>query len=312
MILSASRRTDIPAFFTFWFYRRIEEGFVYVRNPVNKNQVSHIEISPLTVESIVFWTKNPHKDFIDNLRILDEKGYKYYFQFTVTPYGDDIERNLPAKEKIIDTFKSLSEKIGREKIIWRYDPVLITGRYSVDSHKKYFDYYAEKIGAYANKCIISFIDNYKKIDKRLLENNIKLLTDKQILEIAADIKKTACKHSLKIETCCEEIDLSAFNIEHGHCIDGNLINSITGKQYSFKKDKSQRLHCGCISSIDIGAYNTCRHGCLYCYANGSNIYEDTSPLELSPALCSEITDKDKITSRLVSKSALPENELFTC
>jgi len=312
MIISASRRTDIPAFFGSWFFQRIKEGFVYVRNPMNINQISKIELSPDNVECIVFWTKNPDKNFIDNLRTLDDKGYKYYFQFTLTPYNQNVEHNLLPKEKIMDTFFSLSDKIGKEKVIWRYDPILITGDISVDSHIELFDFYSKKISPYTNKCIISFLDLYPKINKRLLKNNIKTLTDQQILDIAKNIREVSNKLNLKIESCCEDIDLSSFDIKHGHCIDGELINSITGKRYSFNKDKTQRQICGCITSIDIGAYNTCRNGCQYCYANWlervtslNENYDDKNPL-----LCSKVANNDKISNRIIKKCDLLENELF--
>jgi hypothetical protein len=313
MIISASRRTDIPAFFGSWFFQRIKEGFVYVRNPMNINQISKIELSPSIIECIVFWTKNPSPDFINNLHILDSMGYKYYFQFTLTPYNQNIERNIPLKTEIINKFISLSNKIGKEKIIWRYDPILLNNETSLDCHKNLFEYYAKSIGVYTNKCIISFIDIYQKIKERLLKYNIQALTRQQSLDIAQAIQNIASKYNIKTESCCEDIDLSEFNIEHGHCIDGDLINTITGKRYSFKKDKTQRNACGCISSIDIGAYNTCRNGCAYCYANwlelksiSDNFYDFTSPL-----LCSNVTINDKISNRLVAKCDLLDNELFS-
>jgi hypothetical protein len=312
MILSVSRRTDIPAFYSSWFYQRIKDGYVEVRNPMNTHQVSKIELSPDIIECIVFWTKNPSKDFIENLKLLDDFGYTYYFQFTVTAYDETIERNVPEKKQIMQTFRNLSEKIGKEKVLWRYDPVFMNEKYTLDYHCKYFDYIASKLGGYTDKCIISFIDSYSRIKKRLEAQNINGVTPLQMLSIGELFSSIAREYNIKIETCCESIDLKQYGIEKGHCIDGELINKITNKQYLFRKDATQRKECGCITSIDIGSYNTCHHNCLYCYAN----WIDTIDKNMihcdpnSPLLCSELKPDDKVTNRKIALCPLEEEELF--
>lgn len=163
MILSASRRTDIPNYYSDWFLHRIEEGFVYVRNPMNPHQISKINLSPEVVDCIVFWTKNP-KPMLD--RLAELKAYSYYFQFTLTGYGTDIEAGVPhKKESIIPTFQSLSGKIGKEKVIWRYDPILFTDKYTPEYHLKAFEQIASALHGYTNKCVISFVDTYVKNKK---------------------------------------------------------------------------------------------------------------------------------------------------
>ena len=160
MILSVSRRTDIPNYYSEWFYNRVKEGFLYVRNPMNAHQISEIKITPDVVDCIVFWTKNPSP----MMKRLDEiKNYKYYFQFTLTGYGNDVEVNLPNKKtKMIPVFQELSEKIGREKVIWRYDPIFFSDRYTKEYHLKAFKSIAEALRGYTEKCVISFVDIYPK------------------------------------------------------------------------------------------------------------------------------------------------------
>ncbi len=164
MILSVSRRTDIPAFYAEWFMNRLKAGFVYVRNPFNIYQVSEVPLTPDNVDAIVFWTKNS-KPLHQYLSEIDNMGYKYYFQFTITPYGKEIEENIEKKEKIVETFKNLSEKTGKEKVILRYDPVILNDKYTIDFHIKSFERLCSILSSYTEKVVISFLDDYKKISK---------------------------------------------------------------------------------------------------------------------------------------------------
>lgn len=311
MIISVSRRTDIPAFFADWFYRRINEGFFMVRNPMNVHQVSKISISPQIVECFVFWTKNPSDIFISNLKKLDELDYKYYFQFTITSYAQDVEKNVPHKKEIIEKFIKLSKLIGKERIIWRYDPIILTKKYDFDYHKKYFSYLADKLSNYTNKVIISFVDCYPKIKKRLLDEHISELNPEQMRNLSLELKRIAQEKHLEIESCSEKISLDDIGIPHGHCIDGELINRICRKKFVFTKDKTQRAECGCVTSIDIGSYNTCKHNCSYCYATWN--YDVSKTLEIkndSPLLGTELSENDKVTERKVLKLKEQNPELF--
>ncbi len=156
MIISASRRTDIPTYYSNWFFNRIKEGYVCVRNPMNIHQVSKISLSSNVVDGFVFWTKNPIPMMN---RLNDLSDYKYYFQFTVNSYGKDIEANIPNKnDVIIPAFKRLSDLIGPERVIWRYDPILLTQQYSVEYHAKYFEEIAKRLSGYTHKCVICFVD----------------------------------------------------------------------------------------------------------------------------------------------------------
>lgn len=299
MILSVSRRTDIPAFYAEWFMERLRHNEVLVRNPFNIHSISRIPLSPENVDAIVFWTKNSkpihrYLDEIDNLK------YKYYFQYTITPYKKDLEEEVQDKKEIIETFKKLSKKIGREKVILRYDPVLLNDRYTIDFHKKAFARLCDLLAPYTEKIIFSFLDDYKKISKNIKQFNIKEISEDEIYILAEYFADTAKKYNLKIESCAEQIDLERFGINHGKCIDNELIEKITGYKLSVGRD-NQRNACGCIKCIDIGEYNTCMHKCLYCYANinkdaafeNYKLHNKTSPLLIGNV--DEI--KDKIIDR---------------
>jgi DNA repair photolyase len=297
MIISVSRRTDIPAFYSDWFYNRIKAGFVYVRNPINKNLISKISLLPEDVDCFVFWTKNPNK-FIERLSELEK--YKYYFQFTINSYGKDIEPSVPKKKEIIDSFIKLSNVIGKEKVIWRYDPILLNANYNFEYHIKYFEVLAQELNMYTDKCVISFIDLYKKSERNLNGYDIKELTSDEILNISKSLKDIATKYNLNLETCAETIELESLNINHNRCIDNILIEKILNKRLKVTKDKNQRDICGCIESIDIGAYNTCRHGCLYCYANFNKemVIDNFSKHSInSPLIFGDIEVKDVIKER---------------
>ena len=216
---------------------------------------------------------------------------------------------MPHKTEIIEKFQKLSKKIGKEIVIWRYDPVILNDKYNFDYHLKYFKYIAEKLADYTEKVIISFIDCYPKIKNRLQENNITELTQEQMRKLASTLKQIADNYNLKIESCSEKIELDDIGIPHGHCIDGDLINRICHKNYVFQKDKTQRDECGCVTSIDIGSYNTCRHNCAYCYATWNskipNQIDSSSPL-----LGTELTDLDIVNIRKVPVLKELPPELF--
>ncbi len=297
MILSASRRTDIPAYYGDWFMNRLREGYALVRNPMNPHQVSRVELSPESTECIVFWTKNPSDNFIEQLHEIDKLGYKYYFQYTITPYLYEIEKNVDNPNRSIERFIKLSKQIGRDKVVWRYDPIFINKEYNLGLHKFAFEFMAERLSLYTDRCVISFLDSYPKIKCNLEKEGIEDVTKEQMLEIAKSFSEIARKYKIELQTCSEEIELSEYGIKHGCCIDLEMINRIAGKKYKALKDKSQRGMCGCIASVDIGAYDTCPNGCIYCYANRGN--PNVNYDKYSPILCSEIQEGDKITNRKI-------------
>lgn len=295
MILSASRRTDIPAHFSPWFFGRLKEGFVCVRNPMNFHQVSRISLSPEVVDGIVFWTKNPIP-MMDKLDLLQD--YPFCFQFTLTAYGQDLEPGIPSKnDTIIPAFRELSKRIGPERMLWRYDPILLTPKYTAEYHIHYFEELCRRLDGCTEKCIISFVDSY-----RHLGNRFQTPCNEEIMELAAQMAEIGHRHRLSLEACAEVVDLSSLGIGKGHCIDKELMERLIGQPLSLTKDKNQREHCGCMASIDIGMYDTCPNGCRYCYANHSpaavarnlGAHDPSSPL-----LCGHLLPEDTVKNRAV-------------
>lgn len=264
MIISCSRRTDIPALYSDWFFNRLREGYVLVRNPMNPGQVRNISLSPRDVDCIVFWTKDP-APMVDWLHLL--KDYHYYFQFTLTPYDRDIEPNLPPKADIVDTFIRLSDKIGKKRIIWRYDPILLSANISINYHIKHFNKLASQLSGHTEMCIMSFMDMYRHIQGRMSDQSVRPPDESEMRTLSEQLAGIAQSYDMRLSTCAEKINLADFGIEHGRCVDDRLISELTGIKLKVAKDKNQRELCGCVSSVDIGEYNTCSHGCCYCYAN---------------------------------------------
>ena len=310
MIISASRRTDIPAFYSQWFFNRLDQGFVLVRNPMNPQQVSKISLDPKLIDGIVFWTKNP-RGMMPHLDRL--KKYPYYFLFTITSYGPELERYLPPKDELIDTFIRLSDRVGKERVIWRYDPILVTDEIDEEYHYRHFAAIAGKLRHYTERCITSFLDLYKKCERNLEDFNIVQLEPEAMIRLAGTLKEVANRYHIEMVTCAEEISLSTVGIGHGKCIDDELIYRISGARLEVGKDKHQRKTCRCVESIDIGAYNTCPHICLYCYANsdarvvrGNVARHDPG----SPLLLGRISSQDRIVERKIASSRKIQRDLF--
>ncbi len=305
MILSVSRRTDIPAYYSDWFLGRVKERYICVRNPMNPYQVSKIDISPEFVDCIVFWTKNasPMFEKLDALR-----DYKYYFQYTITGYGKDFEPNVPDKKKVIlPNFKALSEKIGADRMIWRYDPIMFTPKYSPEYHLRAFGQIAEILRGHTKKCVISFVDKYAKNSKNLAKANAYELPEDKLRAFAGKLAAVANENGMVTAACAEKLDLQSCGIEHNCCIDKRLIEQIIGMPLNVKKDKSQREECGCAQSMEVGSYNTCLNGCIYCYANYSrdSVNKNFAKYDPdSPILCDSIGEKDKVTQRKVKSLAV--------
>lgn len=296
MIISASRRTDIPAFYFDWFCHRLEEGYADVVNPFNRKQVSRVSLKPEAVDCIVFWTKDP-APMLERLGAL--KAYHFYVQVSITPYGRDVEVNLRPKAEIIRTVRDLSQKLGRERVVWRYDPILLNDSYTIDKHLGWFEKVLEELSPCVERCVISFIDIYAKMKRNTVGLNLRELTEAEMHELAEGMAMRARGSGVTLQTCSEAIDLVEYGIVHGACIDGALIERITGKPVKAGRAKSQRPLCNCVESFDIGQYDTCVHGCRYCYANASLErarlgFERHSPLSSIVTGC--LSGDEKITS----------------
>lgn len=309
MILSVSRRTDIPAFYSDWFFNRLDDGYVLVRNPMNIHQVSRILLLPDVVDCIVFWSKNPQPMLS---RLSEIEKYHYYFQFTLNAYGLDLEEKMPPLSERIATFKTLAERIGPDRVIWRYDPIIVTDIYSVQYHIEQFEQLARELHSYTKRCTISFVDVYRKLQSNFRRLEIRENSNEEMLSIATSLSRICKEQGITLETCAEKMDLSFLGIEHAHCIDEKLISSIIGEKIDVSKDKNQRAECGCVSSIDIGQYNTCPNGCAYCYANYNTSlternYRDHDPK--SPLLIGSIEKGDKITERKMASQIIVNRQM---
>ena len=309
VIISASRSTDIPAFYAKWFFNRLAKGYCAWYNPFNQQKMY---ISFIKCKVIVFWTKNP-QPIIPYLHILDEMGIHYYFQVTLNDYTkEEFEPNVPSVEERIETFKQLSDMVGKEKVIWRFDPLIITPTFGSRELLTRIWHVGNKLKGYTDKLVFSFVDvkAYRKVQNNLVKETGFFTKEDvenaeanyaQRIEIVQGLKKIReAWHEqgwdVEMATCAEDIDLESYGIEHNRCIDGELMKRIFAddeelvyylhtlkwpekdmfgnlppipKKERKVKDSGQRKICGCMVSKDIGMYNTCRHFCVYCYANTS-------------------------------------------
>ncbi len=276
MIISASRRTDIPAFYAEWFMQRVREGFFYRVNPFNRRQVTGFSLKPEDVDAICFWTKN-QQPLMKHLNELDERSLNYYFQFTLNPYDINFEPGVPPLQDRIDTMIELADRIGRERVVWRYDPIILSSATPASWHLEQAECLAALLRVATGRVVFSFYDFYGKGQGRLHKalsgtgitlEDITLPEQAEALDLVArGFKAIADRYELQIFSCSEEVELAHIGIEHGACIDGALIRELFGANITFQKDKCQREACRCIASIDMGMYNSCRFRCSYCYAN---------------------------------------------
>ena len=293
MILNVSSRTDIIAFYTPWFINRLKEGFIDVRNPFYKYNVSRIYFSD--VDAFVFCTKNP-MPILPYLHLLKKP---ILFHVTLTPYDRKVEPNVPKKSHVIASIKKLSTVLGKENIYVRYDPIFINDTYTVNYHIKVFAKLMEHLDGYVSHVIVSFLDNYKNVQKNISVLNPKKITDDMYREIGLNFSKVAKEHNITVQTCCEEHNLIEYGFKKEDCISATLAYKLTGKT-NFKYWKARGRNCKCIEMVDIGVYNSCRHYCKYCYANYNEEEINKNVLEHdinSSLLLGHLRSVDKIVVR---------------
>ena len=265
MLIFASGRTDIPAFYSEWFMNRIREGFVDVRNPYYGEHVTRYKLTRDVVDCLVFCTKNPAPmlKYLDELKALN---IGLYFFVTITPYEKDVEPNVPEKSSVMDSFIELSSALGKDRVCWRYDPIFTDEKYSVSFHIKSFRSMAEKLHGATDRCIISFIDLYQKTKKNF--PGIKEVSENDQKFLASSLSRIAFENGIKIESCAEKLDLTSCGVEQGACVSREIIEKAADIHLLQKIGVSVlRKHCVCLPTNDIGAYNSCPHLCKYCYAN---------------------------------------------
>ena len=264
MIINTGQRTDIPAFYSEWFANRLKEGIVCVRNPYNPRQVSRYRLDPSVVDIIGFCTKNPAPMF----RYMDLlEGYGQYWFVTITPYGRDIEPNVPDKHKLLDDFRTLSDIVGAGAIGWRYDPILLTPKYSKEYHLRAFETMAARLEGYTKTVVISFVDLFQKVRRNFPE--VREVQKADRLELGAAMIKIAAQHGMTVKPCGEGDELAPLGADCSGCMTVSVYEQAIGNRLLVPPSKPNRTECACYLACDIGAYDSCRHLCRYCYANGS-------------------------------------------
>ncbi|WP_416182275.1 DUF1848 domain-containing protein [Acidaminococcus timonensis] len=264
MIINTGQRTDIPAFYARWFLNRIRAGSVCVRNPYNPSQVSRYRLSPKVVDCIGFCTKNP----LPLLPYLDQlQGYGQYWYVSITPYGRDLEPNVPDKHRLLQAFRQLSREVGKQAIGWRYDPILLTERYTTEYHLRAFRTMAEILAGFTDTVVISFVDCYPKVLQNFPE--LQTVPEAVRLQLGKELIGIAARYGMQLRTCAEGDQLAPYGADCSGCMKLSDYERAIGKKLHAPKGKGARAECACYLSCDIGAYSTCRHFCRYCYANGA-------------------------------------------
>ena len=265
MIISASRRTDIPAFHMEWFMNRLRAGYCLVRNPMVSNVVYRIDLDPKNVDAIVFVTKNP-APAIPYLKEIAAMGHLALFQVTITPYGKDLEPGVPFKADVADAFKAVSERLGADRMIWRYDPIILNDRIDVEYHRRKFELLCRELEGYTRRCTFSFLEMYGKLQRH--RDTLRSVTHGEMDAMAEMMVPIAKRYGMALSYCCSKYDLSRWGIEPRGCIDRQALVRM-GIPFE-ELNTPLREGCRCVKNIDVGSYDTCMHNCLYCYANRSD------------------------------------------
>ncbi len=264
MIICASRRTDIPAFHSEWFMERLRNGYCLVRNPVSRTTIHRVDLSRRNVDCIEFITKDP-RPIIPHLREIGSMGHMYVFQVTLTPYGRSLEPGVPFKADINDSCITISDRIGRDRMAWRYDPVLMGNGVDMRFHTRKFEMMCREASEWTDRCVFSFIDMYGKLSKAAETGSFRALSDSEIDAFCRMASKTADEYGLSLSCCSSKRDLSGYGIQMRGCFDAQMMRSLNIPYETH--DVPLRDGCRCVKAIDIGEYDTCAHECAYCYAN---------------------------------------------
>ncbi len=293
MIIQTGNRTDIPAFYSKWFANRLKEGFVLVRNPFNPQSITRYSLDPSVVDLIVFCTKNPQP----MLRYTDLLSpYHQYWFVTITPYGKDIEPNVPDKSAVMESFIRLSNIVGPDNMCWRYDPVFLDETWTVERHIEAFRSMCEILAGSTHTAVISFIDLYEKVKRNFPEaTTVPFHTQ---LELTRAFVETGSQYHMTIKPCGESPDLKKTGADCSGCMTQKVFETAIGQNVILPPNPNNRRECACYITGDIGAYNTCGHFCLYCYANADkNAVQRSMKLHdpESPLLIGHVQPEDKIS-----------------
>lgn len=293
MILNTGARTDTVQYYSQWLLNRFAEGYVLTRNPLFPNKVTRYELSPDKIDLVMFCSKN-YAPILPRLKEITNK-YRTYFHYTITAYGRDVEPNVPDIDTSIETLIKLSLTVGRQRVAWRYDPVLLTEKYTVEKHFETFEYMAKRLAPYIDRCIFSFVEPNKKLERNMSE--LIQLTEADKLRLAEGLGKIAGKDGILIQTCGTNGDYSKYGIRASGCATLEILGRANGCEFKEVKHKGLREGCHCIESRDVGAYDSCPNGCRYCYANNDMArvrenYKKHNPK--SPLLIGELQPSDTV------------------
>ena len=295
MIINTGARTDTVQYYTEWLLKRFEEGYVYTRNPLFPDKVTRYELTPDKVDCVVFCSKNYEPIISDITKITSR--FNTYFHYTITAYGKDIEPGVPSIKQSMETLKKLSALVGKQRVSWRYDPVLLTQKYTVRTHLETFERMAKELAPYIDRCIFSFVEIYKKLQFNMPE--LIPITEEDMDTLAQGLGSTAAKYGITIQTCGTNSDYSRYGINASGCMTLDMLGRANGVAFRNLKHKGLRQGCHCIESRDIGAYDTCMNGCKYCYANQNpqkafenfKLHDPDSPLLLGHLEAADIVQQ---------------------
>ncbi len=263
MIINTGGRTDTVQYFTDWLLNRFAEGYALSRNPLFPDKVTRWELNPEVVDCVVFCSKN-YRPILPRIREITDRFRTYCF-YTITAYGRDVEPGVPGIDESMETLAELASIVGRERVAWRYDPVLLTKTYTIERHKDTFARMAERLAPHIDRCVFSFVEMYRKVEANMPE--LVPLNDAYRNELAEFLGATAARFGFPIQTCGTDVDFSRFGIASSGCMTLDILGRANGVTFRKLKHKGIRAGCRCIETHDIGAYDTCLNGCKYCYAN---------------------------------------------
>ena len=297
MILSVGMRTDIIGFYLEWFLNRVNDGYVLVRNPYNMHHISHYEITPEVIDLLMYCTKNP-RPLVNHLKSNPNSklwNFRSLYHVTITPYENDLEQSVPKITYVIQAVRELSEIVGKNKVVWRYDPICLTEKYTVEYHYEQFDRMASLLSGFVEVCIISFVDFYERTKRNAPFLNV--ISKGEQEKMVIQLNEIAKKYNMELRLCAEDLDFDKLGVSKLGCLELSDLERIYDIRLKDIKETFPREQCRCLPARDIGAYNSCPHGCLYCYANedkevvirNGKLHNPNSPL-----LLGELEEEDVV------------------
>lgn len=266
MILNVGARTDIVNYYGEWLMERFREGFLYTRNPLFRDRVLRYELSPEKIDAILFCSKN-YAPFLEELAAL-EKNYRLYCHYTITCYGKDVEPNVPSVDESIRTLLEVERIVGRRRLGWRYDPILLTPAYDEKRHLEAFEWMAARLSGHVDRCVVGFVVPYAKLARNMPE--LLPMAEETKRRLMSGVARIAERTGLTVQTCAVSGDYSDCGVPSRGCVTLSMLGEANGCVFRDVRHLGNRRGCACIQSRDVGWYGTCPNGCRYCYANADH------------------------------------------